>query len=205
MLDVVFSNIYLAFTLTYLLVLVGVGVYKTRAVKDSDDFMVAGRTLPWYILVGSLLATWIGSGSLFSGAGLGYRYGPASLWSSGGAWLGIVLVFFIARRIRNFGKVTIPDIFRARYGPAAAHLAMITTVIAYMTIVSYQFRGGGKVLSIITEGAITPETGIVITAIFAVAYTVLAGMFSGKTLTTAPGTPWARVADANARASARLN
>lgn len=178
MLDVVFSNIYLAFTLTYLLVLVGVGVYKTRAVKDSDDFMVAGRTLPWYILVGSLLATWIGSGSLFSGAGLGYRNGPASLWSSGGAWLGIVLVFFIARRIRNFGKVTIPDIFRARYGPAAAHLAMITTVIAYMTIVSYQFRGGGKVLSIITEGAITPETGIVITAIFAVAYTVLAGMFS---------------------------
>ena len=75
MLDVVFSNIYLAFTLTYLLVLVGVGVYKTRAVKDSDDFMVAGRTLPWYILVGSLLATWIGSGSLFSGAGLGYRNG----------------------------------------------------------------------------------------------------------------------------------
>ena len=57
------------------------------------------------ILVGTLLATWMGSGSLFSGAGLGYRNGLAGLWSSGGAWLGIALIYFIAKRIRNFGKV----------------------------------------------------------------------------------------------------
>ena len=59
----------------YLLALVGVGIYKTKMVKSSEDFMVAGRILPWYILVGTLLATWMGSGSLFSGAGLGYRNG----------------------------------------------------------------------------------------------------------------------------------
>ena len=80
----------------YLLALVGVGIYKTKMVKSSEDFMVAGRILPWYILVGTLLATWMGSGSLFSGAGLGYRNGPAALWSSAGAWLGIALIYFIA-------------------------------------------------------------------------------------------------------------
>ena len=80
----------------YLLALVGVGIYKTKMVKSSEDFMVAGRILPWYILVGTLLATWMGSGSLFSGAGLGYRNGPADLWSSAGAWLGIALIYFIA-------------------------------------------------------------------------------------------------------------
>ena len=47
----------------YLLALVGVGIYKTKMVKSSEDFMVAGRILPWYILVGTLLATWMGSGS----------------------------------------------------------------------------------------------------------------------------------------------
>jgi SSS family solute:Na+ symporter/sodium/proline symporter len=140
--------------------------------------MVAGRTLPWYILVGTLLATWMGSGSLFSGAGLGYRNGLAGLWSSGGAWLGIALIYFITRRIRNFGKVTVPDIFEARYGQAAAVLATITTVIAYTTIVSYQFRGGGKVLSMVSDGMISLEAGIIITAVFAISYTVLAGMFS---------------------------
>ena len=162
----------------YLLALVGVGIYKTKMVKSSEDFMVAGRILPWYILVGTLLATWMGSGSLFSGAGLGYRNGPAALWSSAGAWLGIALIYFIAKRIRNFGKITVPDIFEIRYGNFAAVIATITTVIAYTTIVSYQFRGGGKVLSMVSNGMISLEAGIIITAAFAISYTVLAGMFS---------------------------
>tara|TARA_Y100000741_G_C18220155_1_gene545502 strand:- start:19 stop:1404 length:1386 start_codon:yes stop_codon:yes gene_type:complete len=120
----------------------------------------------------------MGSGSLFSGAGLGYRNGLAGLWSSGGAWLGIALIYFISSRIRNFGKVTVPDIFEARYGQFAAIMATITTVIAYTTIVSYQFRGGGKVLSMVSDGIVSMETGVIVTALFAISYTVLAGMFS---------------------------
>ena len=170
--------IYLTSIVFYLLVLVAVGIYKVNSVKNSEDFMVAGRTLRWFILVGTLLATWMGSGSLFSGAGLGYRNGLAGLWSSGGAWLGIALIYFITKRIRNFGKVTVPDIFEARYGNTAAVLATITTVIAYTTIVSYQFRGGGKVLSMVSDGLVSLETGIIITALFAISYTVLAGMYS---------------------------
>ena len=170
--------IYLIGIFTYLSLLIAVGFYKIRLVKTSEDFMVAGRTLPWYILVGTLLATWMGSGSLFSGAGLGYRNGLAGLWSSAGAWLGIALIYFIAKRIRNFGKVTVPDIFEARYGPLASILATITTIIAYTTIVSYQFRGGGKVLSLVSDGIVSMEQGIIITAVFAILYTIIAGMYS---------------------------
>ncbi len=169
---------YLSFIIIYLFLLIAVGFYKVKFIKNSEDFMVAGRTLPWYILVGTLLATWMGSGSLFSGAGLGYRNGLASLWSSGGAWFGIILIYFITIRIRNFGKVTIPDIFEERYGRIAAILATLTTIIAYITIVSYQFRGGGKVLSMVSDGLVNLETGIIITAIFAISYTVIAGMYS---------------------------
>ncbi|MEX0980082.1 MAG: sodium:solute symporter family protein [Gemmatimonadota bacterium] len=172
------SNPYLLAIIVYLLALVGVGVWKSRGIRDSADFMVAGRRLPWFVLVGTLLATWIGNGSLFGGAGLGYRNGLAGLWSSAGAWVGIVIVWFIAKRIRNFGKVTVPDIFEARYSTAAGVLATIITIIAYLTIVSYQFRGGGRVLSIITDGTISVEAGIVLTAVFAITYTVLAGMVS---------------------------
>ena len=90
---------YLIGIILYLSALICVGLYKIRSVKNSEDFMVAGRSLPWYILVGTLLATWMGSGSLFSGAGLGYRNGPAGLWSSAGAWLGISLIYFIGNLI----------------------------------------------------------------------------------------------------------
>ena len=48
---------------------------------SEESILIAEvRILTWYILVGTLLATWMGSGSLFSGAGLGYRNGPAALY-----------------------------------------------------------------------------------------------------------------------------
>ena len=82
--------------IVYMSILVLVGAWRSRRVKTGDDFLVAGRTLPARVLVFTLLATWVGSGSLFGGAGLGYRSGFSALWQSAGAWVGIALVYFIA-------------------------------------------------------------------------------------------------------------
>jgi hypothetical protein len=47
-----------------------------------------------------------------------------------------------------------------------------------VTIAAYQFRGGGWILSIVSDGAISPETGMYITAIVIVLFTAAAGMVS---------------------------
>ena len=130
--------------LGYLAVLVALGIAQTRKLKTGDDFLVAGRTLPAHVLVFTLLATWIGSGSLFGGAGLGYRAGFPALWQSAGAWVGIALVYFLAHRVRRIAKYTMPDILELRYGSTARTLATLVVVIAYTTIAAYQFRGGGR-------------------------------------------------------------
>jgi SSS family solute:Na+ symporter/sodium/proline symporter len=162
--------------LAYLGVLVGLGIYTSRNLKTGDDFLVAGRTLPAHVLVFTLLATWIGSGSLFGGAGLGYRAGFPALWQSAGAWTGIALVYFLAHRVRRMAKYTMPDILELRYGPVARVLGTIVVVIAYTTIAAYQFRGGGRLLSLVSN--IDPGDGALITMAFCVAYTALAGMLS---------------------------
>ena len=178
---------YLAAVLGYLGVLAAVGVWRSRAAgrTSGDDFLVAGRSLPAHVLVFTLLSTWIGSGSLFGGAGLGYRVGLAALWQSAGAWVGIALIFFIAPRVRRLAQYTVPDILELRYGPAARVLGTITIVLAYTTIAAYQFRGGGRLLNLI--GGIEPRTGAVITAAFCIAYTALAGMLSVAYLDVANG------------------
>ena len=162
--------------LLYLSILVFVGMYRSRGVKTGDDFLVAGRTLPARVLVFTLLATWIGSGSLFAGAGLGYRAGFPALWQSAGAWVGIALVFFIAPRVRRIALYTVPDILELRYGPAARVLGTVTTVLAYATIAAYQFRGGGRLLAAVA--GVDPDTGALGTMIFCVLFTALAGMLS---------------------------
>ena len=162
--------------IVYLGLLVVIGSFRSRKVKTGDDFLVAGRTLPARVLVFTLLATWIGSGSLFAGAGLGYRAGFAALWQSAGAWIGIAIVYFIAPRVRRIAQYTVPDILELRYGPTARVLGTLTTVMAYATIAAYQFRGGGRLLA--SVAGVDPDTGALITASFCILYTALAGMLS---------------------------
>ena len=160
----------------YMSALVLIGAWRSRRVRTGDDFLVAGRRLPARVLVFTLLATWIGSGSLFGGAGLGYRSGFSALWQSAGAWAGIALVWFIAPRVRRIAQYTVPDILELRYGPAARVLGTLTTVLAYATIAAYQFRGGGRLLALVAD--VDPGTGALITAVFCILFTALAGMLS---------------------------
>lgn len=169
-------SIYLTAVIVYLTCLAAVGLWRSRQVRTGDDFLVAGRSLPASVLVFTLLSTWIGSGSLFAGAGLGYRAGFPALWQSAGAWVGIALIYFIAPRVRRIAQYTVPDILELRYGPAARVLGTVTIVLAYTTIAAYQFRGGGRLLNLVA--GIDPVTGALITAAFCVAYTAFAGMLS---------------------------
>ncbi len=169
-------TIYFVVIIAYLILLIGVGAYRSRYVKTQDDFMVAGRNLSAKVLVGTLLATWMGAGSIIAAAGLAYDRGLPALWFNAGVWAALVILYLIAGRARRFGQYTVPDILEARFNKHARLLGTIVTIIAYTAIVSYQFRAGGMVLELIT--GISIEKGIIITAVFVIGYTVLAGLIS---------------------------
>jgi SSS family solute:Na+ symporter/sodium/proline symporter len=170
--------IYIAVVAIYVLLLLGISVHKSRSVKSEDDFMVAGRNVPVYMLVATLVCTWIGSGSLFGSAGLTFRTGVSELWFSAGAWVGILIVYMIAARVRRIAQYTLTDLLEKRYSQLAKVLGTITIIIAYMVIAGYQFKGGGRFISILSDGSISPETGMVLAAFLIVGFTVLAGMVS---------------------------
>ncbi|MGA2277032.1 MAG: sodium:solute symporter family protein, partial [Terracidiphilus sp.] len=139
---------------------------------------VAGRSLPAFVLVLTLLTSWIGAGSLFAGAENAYRNGFAALWQAGGGWLGLLLIYFIAPRARKFAQFTLPDLLEARYNQTARVLGTFAILFAYVGITSYQFKGGGNVLHLIFPDTVTPELGTYIIAVFVIVTTALAGMSS---------------------------
>jgi SSS family solute:Na+ symporter/sodium/proline symporter len=177
----------------YVGVLLAVGVWKSRSTRTQDDFMVAGRTVSTWYLVGTLVCTWIGSGSLFGGAGLAFREGIGDLWMSAGAWVGIVIVYFLAHRVRRIAQYTVADILEQRYTPLARVLGSLTITVAYTAIVGYQYRGAGRLLNLATQdlGAIPEipvETGRLIACVLVVVFTLLAGMISIVTVDLFNGT-----------------
>ena len=153
--------VYFASIIVYLLLLACIGAYKSRQVKTEDDFEVAGRSLSPWVMVCTMLAVWIGTGSIVGNAEKTYQVGFAALLLPCGTFIGMILLAFIASKARDIEANTVPEIIGRRFGQVARSLAVISLIIAYMVIVSYQFNAGGAVLEVITgdKPAVTLNSG----------------------------------------------
>jgi SSS family solute:Na+ symporter/sodium/proline symporter len=169
---------YLYIILAYLIILTGFNFYRARRVKSQDDFMVAGRQLKTSVMVFTLICTWIGSGTFIAGAEFASKAGFSALWLAAGAWVGIVVIYFLAGKIQTFGQYTIGDILEVRYGPVARLFGAIALMISFTVIVSYQFVAGGFILNVATDGAIPDSVGTIIAATFVILFTALGGMIA---------------------------
>jgi len=162
---------------TVIAVLLAVSIWRARKVRRQADFLVAGRTLPWHVLVFTLLSSWIGAGSLFAGGENAYRHGFAALWQPAGGWLGLLVIWRIAGRARRLAQYTVPDLLELRYNATARLLATIAIVISYTMITSYQFKGAGDVLHLMFP-ELSRTAGMYLVAGFVITFTALAGMAS---------------------------
>jgi len=169
---------YLYIILAYLIVLTGFNFYRARRVKSQEDFMVAGRQLKTSVMVFTLICTWIGSGTFIAGAEFASKAGFSALWLAAGAWVGIIVIYFLAGKIQTFGQYTIGDILEVRYGPVARLFGAIALMISFTVIVSYQFVAGGFILNVATDGAIPDSVGTIIAATFVILFTALGGMIA---------------------------
>src|SRR6202008_1791748 len=172
------SPLYAVVVGAIVLTLLVVSLTRLGKVKTKADYLVAGRSLPAFVLVFTLLSSWIGSGSLLGGAENAYNHGFVALWQGGGGWAGLLLIYFIAPRARRSAQFTIPDLLEARYNQVGRGLGVIAVLFAYTAITSYQLIGGGDILSLIFPTTISPDFGKYIIAAFVIVFTAIAGMSS---------------------------
>lgn len=172
-----YMNLYAIVLGIIVVTLLGVSLARVSKVKTKADYLVAGRSLPAFVLVFTLLSSWIGSGSLLGGAENAYKHGLPALWQAGGGWAGLLLIYFIAPRARKFAQFTIPDLLEARYNQTARVLGVIAVLFTYTAITSYQFIGGGDILHLIFP-ELSAQHGQFIIAGFVIVFTAIAGMSS---------------------------
>lgn len=167
------------FVIGYGLIMIVLGIWFSRRIKSSDDFVLAGRSLGPFVLAGTLLATFTGSGTITGGANsLGYSHGfwAASIISIPVGIIGFGVLFLIAPKIRAFGKYTVSQILEEQYGQGAKVLSAIIIILAYIGIVSYQFKGLAFVLNITTGMSV--DTGTIISAILIIFLAMIGGLMA---------------------------
>jgi len=168
------------FVILYLIISVAIGLYAARMVHNSADYANAGRSLPLYIVIATVFATWFGSETV-----LGI---PAKFASEGlrgvvedpfGASLCLIFVgLFLARKLYRLNLLTIGDYYRFRYNKVVEVIVSLCIVISYLGWVSAQITALGLVFNILSQGTISMPMGMVMGATIVLMYTLFGGMWS---------------------------
>ncbi len=161
----------------FLLAMAGVGLWHARRVRSTEDFALAGRRFAAPVLTGTLVATWIGTGSLFGNAEFTYLNGVAGFLLPLSGIAGMLVLARLAPRVRELPASSVPQILDRRFGPPARVLGALAILVAYLVIVSYQYRAGAAVAERIFPGIEPAELRIGF-AVFVILYTALAGLIS---------------------------
>ena len=174
---------YLIAISVYLLALVIYGlVIAHKKVKTADDMVTGGHRIPFIILVGSLLATWCGGGGITGSAGVVYSGGPwVGAITFAAPPIGIILLYFIAGKVRKSNKVTVPEIMGARYGKAASIISALCVMLAYVGVLATQLKAAANILVLLCSSSgveLSHSMALTICAVVIVVITVGGGMVS---------------------------
>ena len=167
----------------YFTLIFGVGIYATRFVKDSTDFLLAGRRLGLVLATAALAATHFGGGFVVGTGEWGYTYGLTGMAYAVGVGLALLILAMVAaRRMRRLGLVTVPDYLEHRYNSKTARLlGALLSLVAIIGILGAQVWASQGALSIL---GIDPVTAAVIATLLFIVYTAASGLW-GVTLTDA--------------------
>ncbi|HVL55945.1 MAG TPA: sodium:solute symporter family protein [Burkholderiaceae bacterium] len=164
----------------YLILTIGIGIYASTRIHGSKDFMVAGRSLPLYMNLATVFATWFGAETVLSVSATFARDGlvgvPADPFGASAALILVALLF--ARKFYRMNLLTIGDYYRHRYGKSIEVLTSVAITISYLGWFSANLTAIGLVLWVMSGGAISLSTGIIIGAVIVVIYTFLGGMWA---------------------------
>lgn len=164
--------------LVYLILMVPISFYASRYVKNTRDYVLAGRNLPFYMALATVFATWLGSDSILGASSYMAQGGFLEVISDPfGAGLCLVLIgLFFARKLYGLNHLTIGDYFEQRYNKTIATLLSLAITMTYFGWVGAQFVALGLVMHWVFGMPVV--AGILLSAAIVVLYTYIGGMWS---------------------------
>jgi len=170
----------LGFVLLYLVISIGIGIYAATKVHNAKDYIAAGRSLPLYIVMAMVFATWFGAETVLGIPATFMEQDLGGLISDPfGASLCLVLFgLFFARKLYRMNLLTIGDFYRERYDRKVEVITGIAIALSYLGWVSAQVTALGLVFNVLSDGQITQAQGILIGAAIVLMYTLYGGMWS---------------------------
>jgi solute:Na+ symporter, SSS family len=170
----------ITFVVLYMAVTIAIGLIAARRVHGAQDYLVAGRSLPLYMNVATVFATWFGAETVLSVSATFAKDGLNGIPGDPfGASVCLVLAALLfAKLFYRMNLLTIGDFYKHRYGKGVEVLTSTAVVLSYLGWTSAQLTALGLVIHVLTGGQVDLNTAILIGACIVVVYTIFGGMWS---------------------------
>lgn len=160
----------------YLGIQVAISFFVSKSIKTEDDYFVAGRSQPAWILAVSLFATWFGAETCIGASAIVYDQGLSGARAEP---LGYSLCLFfsgllLAPRIWNRKYTTLADFYADRFNHSVERVAVIILALLSLIWGAAQIRSFGHVIAATTK--LNVDLAIFLSFLFVVIYTLLGGM-----------------------------
>jgi len=164
-----------AIVIAYLVATVAIGLVASRGVDSASEFQLGTRTLPWWALGISVIATYVSALSFLGAPAWAYGDGMAAL----AIHMNYPLVVFVVVAVflpffYNSGAASIYDYLERRFGPATRSTLSAIFIIS-QTITSASITTATAVVVTFVTG-IEVHTSIVLLTLLVLAYTMIGGL-----------------------------
>ena len=160
------------------MLIVGFVVGKLK-IKDSKDYMVAGRRMGLFMVAFSLSANNIGGGSTTGLAAKAFgAWGMSAVWYVLTASIAMIPLAYFAPKIRKTMAVTIPEVVGRRFGKFSSNFSAVLNILALFCLTSSQIAASGGVVSTLT--GIPLNVALVLAGIVIILYTTFGGMIADQ-------------------------
>ena len=141
---------------------------------------MAGRSLPLYMSAATVFATWFGAETVLSVSATFARDGLGGIIADpfGASFCLLFVALFFARAFYRMDLLTIGDFYHKRYNKTVEVITSVAITASYLGWTSAQLTALGLVFYVLSGGAISLTTGILIGAGVVVIYTIFGGMWS---------------------------
>lgn len=113
----------------YIIAIIAIGFWNSRN-DSSEDYFLASRKLPAWLLAVTFIASWWGGGSAIDLVDHAHTNGLSSFWIYGvPVLIATALMFLFAKGIRNIGTISQPQLLEQRYNSTVSLLLTIFIII----------------------------------------------------------------------------
>jgi SSS family solute:Na+ symporter len=169
-----------AFVVLYLLGTLAIGVWAGTRIHNTTDFAIAGRSLPLVMVITTTFATWFGAETVMGIPAKFVQGGlNAIVEDPFGAGTCLILVgLFFATRLYRQNLLTIGDFYRRRFGRGIEVFCSMAIILSYLGWVAAQITALGLVFSVLTNGAMSETTGMIVGTLAVLVYVVIGGFLA---------------------------